>query len=191
MFANKNQGLTESIGWEHEKMSQLEPSDLYALMEIQDLLDSNNLGSARVKLGKLLPAKLKHPSALYMAYQIHAKAGEWDKAIQIADSLFREMPDYPGAWLILAETACRKPDDSLLEAKEILLKAESKFSGNFLIALKLASFCVQLVQFDEAKKWIEIAMAIDRERSLQIAAGDADLMRLSSLGEKPNGRSSS
>jgi len=178
---NIKRHLAKPIRLEHEKINELEPADMYDLMAIQDFLDSNNIVSAQEKMEKIPPEKRDHPSVLYIAYQIHATLHEWNKATHNADSLFRQIPDCPEAWVILAETASHKPDGSLLEAKDILIKAEAKFPGNFLISLKLAGCCVQLLQFDEADRWIKQSMAIDHERVRQIAGNDENLMQLSSV----------
>ena len=164
-----------------EKTSQLEPADMYELMAIQDLVESNNIASAWERMERLAPAKRCHPSALYLTYQIYARAGDWSQAIQMADLLFSRVPDCASTWVILAETACHKPEGGISEAKEILLKAESKFPADFLIAFKLAGYCMQLQQLDEADKWLKQALAIDRERGTQIAAEDENLKNLSRI----------
>ena len=166
---------------EDKKTSQLEAADMYELMAIQDLVDSNNIASARERMEKLAPVKRCHPSALYLTYQIYSRAGEWNEAIQMADLLFSTVPDCASTWVILAEATCHKPEGGIAEAKEILLKAESKFPADFLIAFKLASYCMQLQQLDEADKWLKQALAIDRERGNQIAAEDENLKNLSSI----------
>jgi hypothetical protein len=61
------------------------------------------------------------------------------------------------------------------------LKAELDFPDNFLIVFKLANYCVQLLEIDEAHKWIRHAVAIDGERVALLAAKDKNILRLPSL----------
>jgi predicted Zn-dependent protease len=164
-----------------ETMEHLNPSEMFDLMTVQEMLDSDRISSAREHMQKISPEKRDHPSVLYISYQIHAKAGEWGEAIQIADSLLTKIPDSPSARVILAETVCYKPGGSFLEGKEVLLRAESDFPDNFLIVFKLASYCVQLLEIDEAHKWIKHAIAIDGERVALLAAKDKNILRLSGL----------
>jgi len=164
-----------------EIMEHLNPSEMFDLMTVQEMLDLDRISSAREHMQKIAPEKHNHPSVLYIAYQIHAKAGEWAEAILIADSLLAQIPDSPSARVILAETVCNKPGGSFLEGKEVLLKAVSDFPDNFLIVFKLAAYCVQLLEIDEAHKWIKQAIAIDGERVALFAARDRNILRLSSL----------
>jgi hypothetical protein len=165
-------------------MEHLNPSEIFDLMTVQEMLDSDRMSSARECMQKISPEKHHHPSVLYVSYQIHAKAGEWPEAIHIADCLLAKIPDSPSARVILAETMCNKPGGSFLEGKEVLLKAESDFPGNFLIVFKLAGYCVQLLELEEAHKWIKQAIAIDGERVALFAAKDRNLLRLSSLASE-------
>ena len=176
MIENINRQFSESAG--PGQVNQLAPSDMYDLMAVQDLLNANQVASAREQMEKIAPEKRNHPSVLYVAYQVHAQTGDWDKAIQSADTLFKQIPDYPSAWIILADSACHKPAGSVLEAKEILIQATAKFPDDYLIPFKLAVYCAQLLQFDEAGKWIKQASKIGGERVTQMALNDKNLAPL-------------
>jgi uncharacterized protein HemY len=191
MIESINRHIAESARSEHEKANRLEPADVYDLMAVQDLLDADNIASAREQMEKIAPEKRNHPSVLYIAYQLYAKSGDWDKAIQSAESLFQLTSDFSTAWIVLADAACHKPEGSVLEAKEILIQAQAKFPGKHLIPYKLADYCVQLLQFDEADKWIKQAAAIGGESVAQVAMNDknlAPLYKQKENGANPNGR---
>jgi tetratricopeptide (TPR) repeat protein len=178
MIESINQHMVESARPEHEIANRLEPADMYDLMAVQDLLDADEIASAHEQMEKIALEKRNHPSVLYIAYQLHAKTGDWDQAIQSAERLFKQTSDFSTAWIVLADAACHKPAGSVLEAKEILMQAHSKFPGKYLIPYKLAGYCVQLLQFDEADKWIKQAAAIGGERVAQLAMNDKNLAPL-------------
>ena len=82
-----------------------------------------------------------------------------------------------------AGLARRKAGGGIPLAKGILLAAEGRFPGDYLIRSNLACYCSQLHQFEEARKWLEQAVAIDGRTVKKIATGDPDLQPLwDSLG---------
>ncbi len=80
----------------------------------------------------------------------------------------------------------RKTGGGIPQAKEILLGVEPKFPRDYLFPFNLACYCSQLRQFDEARRWLDKALGIDKKMVQALALTDPDLKPLwENLGGMP------
>jgi tetratricopeptide (TPR) repeat protein len=122
---------------------------------------------------------------IYFAYRykIFENAKNWDAAFEDALALSELMPEKPEMWVCLADMTRRKTGGSISEAKIMLLDAEKKFPDAFIVPYRLACYCSQLREFDEAGEWLRKAWSIDPKEVEKLEETEVDLVPLvDSLG---------
>ena len=120
-----------------------------------------------------------HPVVLQARYDIHAKAGQWNEAAEIATRLLELSPANCGAWTGLSYATRRKQGGGIPQAKEILLKAAARFPKEPLIAYNLACYECQLGNLDQARQWLKKAGELGSPAVIKkMAASDPDLKPL-------------
>jgi tetratricopeptide (TPR) repeat protein len=160
-------------------MQALEPPDSHYVSAAIGWLELGNWREAAAELEAVAPALCQHPAVLRVGYDIHAAAGHWDLASEIAFTLARNMPDEPGAWTKLAYATRRKPGGGIPSAKEILAAARRRFPGEVLIAYNLACYECQLGNLTEARVWLHEAFQLGNPAQLkQLSLSDPDLAPL-------------
>src|ERR1035438_3361521 len=95
---------------------------------------------------------------------------ECDDAVEIAGTLAKLMPEKHAAWISWAYATRRKTGGGILEAKSILLEAERKFPGDWLIPYNLACYDCQLGNLKEAMVWLEKAIELAGEKDIRLKA---------------------
>lgn len=158
-------------------IKKLSFEDVRSLRAAEGWLELGDAVSAAHELEEITPGEQAHPAVLQVRYAIYAKRGQWDMAVEIAKELKSLLPDEPGTWINLAYATRRTTGGGIPEAKKILLAAEAKFPGDFLIPFNLACYCSQLREFEQAERWLKKAFAIDDE-ARKMAADDDDLKPL-------------
>ena len=160
-------------------MQALEPPDSHSVSAAIGWLELGNWREAAAELEAVAPALCQHPAVLWVRYDIHAAAGHWDLASEVAFTLARSMPDEPGAWTKLAYATRRKPGGGIPPAKEILAAARRRFPGEVLIAYNLACSECQLGNLPEARVWLQEAFQLGNPALLkQMSLSDPDLAPL-------------
>ncbi len=109
-------------------MKPLEPPDSHCLSAAIGWLGLGNVAEASVELEKIAPQFQSHPDVLAVRFDIHAAAGKWDAAAEIAGTLTRLEPKEPGAWISLAYATRRKAGGGIPQARTILIQAQRTFS---------------------------------------------------------------
>src|ERR1700739_4167549 len=156
-------------------MKTLRLEDARHLLAAQGWLELGDTVSAGDELEEITPDVKEHPAVFQIRYAIYVKREQWDTAAEVAEALASLLPDAPGTWINLAYATRRKTGGGILAAKTILLAAEAKFPGDYIIPFNLACYCSQLHEFEQAERWLKKAAAIDEKAVQEIAADDLDL----------------
>ena len=157
-------------------MKPLEPPDSHHLSAAIGWLGLGNVVEAGAELEKIAPQFRSHPDVLVVQFDIHAAAGKWDAAAEIAGTLTRLEPGQPGAWISLAYATRRKTGGGIPQARAILIQALRTFPKETIIAYNLACYDCQLGDLDAAKAWLDKACTLgDVHRVKHMAQQDPDL----------------
>lgn len=160
-------------------MTQLEVSDLHILRAVEGWIELGNFAEAEKELDLLAPGKQKHPDVLEFRFQIFANQQKWDICREIAEKLTKIEPARCSGWLHLAYATRRATDGSIEAAWQILLPAAERFPKNSTIHYNLACYACQMDRLNEARQWLESALAIGEPKTIkQMALADKDLQPL-------------
>ena len=132
-------------------MRLIEPPDSHCLSAAIGWLELGNCQEAMLELDQMHEELRSHPVVLQARYDIHAKAGQWNEAAEIATRLLELSPANCGAWTGLSYATRRKQGGGIPQAKEILLKAAARFPKEPLIAYNLACYECQLGNLDQPR----------------------------------------
>ena len=158
------------------RMKPLEPPDSHHLSAAIGWLGLGNVAEAGAELEKIAAQFQSHPDALAVQFDIHAAAGRWDAAAEIAGTLTRLEPEQPGAWISLAYATRRKAGGGIPQARTILIQAQQTFPKEKIIAYNLACYDCQLGDLNAARSWLEKACALGDARKIKhMALQDPDL----------------
>jgi predicted Zn-dependent protease len=130
---------------------------------------------ANTELDKIDPFNRAAPEVLALRIGIYRGLEKWELMQQIARRLADFQPD-DIAWTISLAYATRRAD-SIQEAKNILLSAESKFPKEASIRYNLACYYCQLGDVQNAKRYLKKAFEIDSKWRIA-ALQDEDLKLL-------------
>ena len=157
-------------------MKPLEPPDSHCLSAAIGWLGLGNVAEAGAELEKIAPLFQSHPDVLAVQFDIHAQAGRWDAAAEIAGTLTRLEPEEPGAWISLAYATRRKTGGGIPQARAILIQAQRNFPREKIIAYNLACYDCQLGDLEAAKAWLDKACTLgDAHKIKRMALEDPDL----------------
>jgi Flp pilus assembly protein TadD len=160
-------------------MKPLEPPDSHHLSAAIGWLGLGNVAEAGAELEKIAPPFQSHPDVLAVQFDIHAAAGKWDAAAEIAGTLTQLEPEEPGAWVSLAYATRRKTGGGIPQARAILIQAHRTFPKEQIIAYNLACYDCQLGDLDAAKAWLDKACTLGDARRIKLMAlQDPDLKPL-------------
>jgi tetratricopeptide (TPR) repeat protein len=162
--------------YDEPHMKPLEPPDSHCLSAAMGWLGLDNVAEAGAELEKIAPQFQSHPDVLAVRFDIHAQAGKWDAAAEIAGTLTRLEPGQPGAWISLAYATRRKTGGGIPQARAILIQAQRTFPKEKIIAYNLACYDCQLGDLDAAKAWLDKACTLgDARKMKRMALQDPDL----------------
>jgi Flp pilus assembly protein TadD len=165
--------------YDEPRMKPLEPPDSHCLSAAIGWLGLGNVAEAGAELGKIAPQFQSHPDVLAVRFDIHAQAGRWDAAAEIAGTLTRLEPKEPGAWISLAFATRRKTGGGIPQARAILIQAQQTFPKEQIIAYNLACYDCQLGDLEAAKAWLDKACTLGDARKIKhMARQDPDLKPL-------------
>jgi Flp pilus assembly protein TadD len=157
-------------------MKPLEPPDSHHLRAAEGWLGLGDQAEAAQELDKIAPRLRGHPAVLRVYYDLHAKAKLWDLAAEVAGALVTAEPGDPGAWICLAYAIRRKPGSGILQAREILTRAQPMFPEQHLIPFNLACYECQLGDLEKARQWLQMAFAGNDASEMKLMAlADPDL----------------
>lgn len=105
--------------------------DARHVLAAQGWLELGDAVSAGDELREVSPGEQTHPAVLQIRFDIHAKAGRWDEAVNVAEVVASMLPDEPATWIHLAYATRRKTGGSIPEARKILETAEPAFPDHF------------------------------------------------------------
>jgi Flp pilus assembly protein TadD len=162
--------------YDEPHMKPLEPPDSHHLSAAIGWLGLGNVAEAGAELEKIAPQFQSHPDVLAVQFDIHAQAGKWDAAAEIAGTLTRLEPGQPGTWISLAYATRRKTGGGIPQARAILIQAQQTFPKEKIIAYNLACYDCQLGDLIAARSWLEKACALGDARKIKhMALQDPDL----------------
>src|SRR5690349_15450519 len=97
------------------RAKKLNQQDSFHLRAAEGWFELGDLVSANNELDEISPMERAHPTVLIMRYEIYAKAGKWDYAAELAESLATILQDEVESWLNLAFATRRKTSGSIDE----------------------------------------------------------------------------
>ena len=127
---------------------------------------------ANAELEKIDPFNRAAPEVLGLRIGIYCGLEKWELMAELAKRLTEYEPNNP-QWAVSLAYATRRAI-SIEAAKEILLKAESKFPKETVILFNLACHECQLGDLASAKDYLTRAIKIDADWRIT-ALGDPDL----------------
>jgi tetratricopeptide (TPR) repeat protein len=128
------------------------------------------------ELEKIAPERRHHPDVWLVRYEIYAKGEKWDRADEIARELVHVRPQEPQFWIWQAYSTRRRPGGGILQAREILGKAQQLMPKEPLIPYNLGCYECQLGNLPAAWQWLEKAFDIgDAKIFKALAIEDRDL----------------
>ena len=130
---------------------------------------------ANDQLENIDPFSRAVPEVLAVRIAVYQGLKKWELMQEVTKRLAEFQPN-DIQWTISLAYATRRVD-SIQAAKEILLKAESKFPKEAIIKYNLACYCCQLGEIEKAKNYLKKAFDIDSTWRLQ-ALDDEDLRPL-------------
>jgi len=158
-------------------MNTLPHPDSFHLDAAQGWLMLGNPAAADEELAKLTPASRAQAEVLEFEWSVHAAAGSWARAHEVAGQLVATAPHLPFGWIHRAYAARRMAGGGLPAAWEALRPAVDRFPKDFLVPYNLACYAAQMGRLDEAWEWLQksIAAAGGAGRIKCMALADADL----------------
>ena len=155
-------------------MPPLQPPDSHHLLAAQGWLELGNHVEANRELQNIAPLLRAHPHVLEMRWQICAVAKDWDAALAIASSLVRLMPENPFGWI--HRSFALHELKRTAEARDNLMPVLDKFPSQAILRYNLACYECQLGRLQQAKDWLQKALAIgDPKEIKRMALEDPDL----------------
>jgi len=118
-----------------------------------------------------------HPEAMVVRWTIHARAGQWQRAGDLARIFTKVTPNQAGAWICLAYSLFRM--NRPLEAWLQLMPQTSVFPKVSAIPYMLACFASHMGHAKETEKWL--ARSAELGGPTQIPDGNFDSAALALL----------
>jgi tetratricopeptide (TPR) repeat protein len=158
-------------------IESIEPPDSHHLRAAEGWIELGNYVQAVEELKKISLQCRFHPLVLLTHWEIHALANQWAFAHIIAHALIVLFPKEPVGWInaSYALHQMKRTD----EAWTTLLPAAEIFPTHTVIAYNLACYSCQMGKTDEARRWLEKAIALGDSEAIRSAARkDPDLQPL-------------
>jgi Flp pilus assembly protein TadD len=160
-------------------MQLLEPPDTFYLSAAVGWVELGNPTEAKAELLKVTPALAGHPAVLEVSWSIHVSANDWAHALEVAEQLVHSAADHASAWLHRAYAMRRAPGGGLEAARAALLPAVDRFPEEATIPYNLACYACQMGHLDEARRWLQRALAVGKKGKIKsMASADRDLQPL-------------
>jgi len=136
---------------------------------------------AATELEQITPQLQSHPDVLELRWHISAKEKQWAACVELATVITQLAPERVDGWIhrSFALHELRRTQEAFTQ----LLPVIGQFPSVWTIPYNLACYAAQLHQFDEAQKWLKLAVVLDQKTVQQAAQDDEDLKPLwDSLG---------
>jgi predicted Zn-dependent protease len=154
----------------------LEPPDSHFFLAASGWLDLGNPAEARLELERISHEQRENPDVLELDWAIHVAEKNWSPALKAAEKIVKTAPERPSGWLHLAYAQRRAEGGGLETAWNTLLPASVKFPKEPVIPFNLACYACQLGNLDDARQWLDRAMAIGGKQAItKMALNDPDL----------------
>jgi len=146
-------------------------------------VELENPGEALLELEAIAERERSLPPVLEMFWRVYAAWHKWNPAYEVAVRLVDTTPDEPAGWIDRAYALRRMKGGGLQAAYEALLPALERFPEEPVFPYNLACYSAQRNRLDEARDWLERAMAVGDPQVLRkMALADPDLEPLKTLG---------
>jgi len=160
-------------------MSRLEPPAAHYVNAALGWMELGLPAEAARELDQLPAAWQHHPDVLELRWAVLAAQQCWDDAVPVAEALIEAAPDRVSGWLHRAYALRRATTGGLDKAWSALRPAADRFPSEVLVPYNLACYACQLNRLDEARAWLQQALARGQRQSLKrMALRDDDLRAL-------------
>ena len=160
-------------------MQVLQASDRHRLNAALGWLGLDSPADARAELDAIAPAQQSHPEVLEARWLLCAHEKIWHDALVVADCELAAAPGIAVGWLHRAYTLRRVEGGGVAQAWAALLPAADKFPSEPVIAFNLSCYACQLQALDDARAWLQRAVALGGQAAIRkMALEDDDLKPL-------------
>lgn len=139
-------------------MKLLEPPDSHYLAAAEGWLGLGNSHEAERELDQISFALRAHPEVLRVRYHLYEAGRKWELAAETAQNLCHLLPDTPFGWIHLAYSLHELKRTR--EAYNVLMPVVDKFPEEYILRYNLACYACQLGNIEEARQWLDKAMAL-------------------------------
>jgi len=158
-------------------MKPLEPPDCHYLAAAEGWLGLGDCVEAERELDRVSYPSRAHPEALRVRYHVYEATGKWELAAETAQTLCQLLPYRPFGWIHLAYSLHELKRTR--EAYNVLLPVADKFPEEYILRYNLACYACQLGNIEEARQWLEKAIALAGSSEVKkTALNDPDLQPL-------------
>jgi predicted Zn-dependent protease len=155
-------------------VKDLEPPDIHHFSAAEGWLGLSSPRDAQTELDQISKAQRTNLLVMELQWQVHAKAKDWDKAIETSRAITKKHSKTPLGWIHLAYALHELKRTQ--EAYDSLLPILDQFPKEWLMRYNMACYAVQLGNLDEGKTWLERARKIgDKDEIETLFASDTDL----------------
>jgi len=155
-------------------VKQLEPPNSHHLIAADGWLGVGDWQEALAELEKITSDSRRHPDVMEVRWQIYAKAGDWEEAIEAAREMTRQTPGLPSGWIHLAYSLheLRRTQEAYGTLKPIF----ERFPDEWLMRYNMACYACQLGDLGEARRLLELACeGGDKNEIVRMVRIDLDL----------------
>ena len=157
-------------------MQPLGPPDAHFLSAAIGWIELGDLQEAKVDLERIAPGLRRHPDVLEVRWVLHAQEKDWQEGLAAACALIEVAPHRSSGWLHRAYALRRVEGGGLQAAWDALQPAAEKFPKESNIPYNLACYACQMGALDEARQWLQRALAIAEKTQIKLMAlNDEDL----------------
>ncbi|MFA6290118.1 MAG: hypothetical protein WC661_22250 [Opitutaceae bacterium] len=141
----------------------------------QGYLELEMLDAAAEALSLIAEAERAASPVLTLSLAVHTERSDWTKAAEVGAILCEREPGEAWHWIQWAYAVRRS--ESLVAAKDILMRGVSLHPREAIFHFNLACYEAQLGRLDDARVLLETACALD-ETYVELAKTDEDLAPL-------------
>ena len=150
------------------------PPDSHYLSAAIGWLELGNCQESNAELKGIGEAFRTHPDVLEVRCKVCEMSGQWDGALEAAQSLTQLCPERVFGWVhtSLAFNALGRFQEAFCASLPVV----DRFPNDWILRYNLACYACKLGNFREGWEWLEKAFQIgDRKRLKAVALADHDL----------------
>ena len=168
---------------ESNYLKPIEPPDRFHWLAAQGWLELGNHREAAGELEKVSPTLTGHPDILEIRWQICAKEGQWEGALDVATTLTGLSPEHPVGWI--HRSFALHELKRTREARDNLSQVIDQFPKDETMRYNLACYECQLGNTSAAMVWLGKALELGDRQQIRLMALDVpDLVPLRTEIEK-------